>query len=263
MSENITLKITTEAWPRYPRLLSIETAGHIIWIFRFAIYPITSIIGICVSLTTIIALARQGLKKSSNVLLLVLAVSDVLYLTGLNNFTEYILTENSPPSFRFSESINYMCYVIHTILSTVVMTGNSCSMAVPVLIAGERLIAIFFPLHVRFIVTPVRTWIVNSVLFILFLGFFIYNNVISVQFYKVANRGVAFGFLLLSPFYHQKINGVWVYGIMRHILNNLTGIVPIILVSLGCVVIGFQVKIISTKRLKLTSSLSQKHSRKS
>lgn len=51
------------------------------------------------------------------------------------------------------------------------------------------------------------------------------------------------------------------YEIVSHIMNSLTGILPIILVSVGCVVIGVHVKILSLKRLSFSQQNSHRWSK--
>lgn len=150
-----------------------------------------------------------------------------------------------------------MCYVIYTVMSTTFMTGYQCSLTIPTLIAGECLLALNFPLHLRFIVMTFRTWVFTSVLFLLCLGFAIYEHIFSVQFIQTEIEGVSFGFIWYSPFYYRRMNGVWVYEIIANMGNIMTGMVPIILVSLVCGVVRVQVKIISVRRLKITLFTTQ------
>lgn len=96
MSINATVIFSLITQQVQPSLLSEKLAHEIYRAFRYVLIPCTSAVGIVGNMTRIVILARQGFKKCSNVLLLALSVSGVLFLTGINNFSKYMYLENVP-----------------------------------------------------------------------------------------------------------------------------------------------------------------------
>jgi hypothetical protein len=88
MSTNTTEAAAVTITPVTKSALLLNEAQYMIIYraFYYAFFPTISVLGIACNLTSIILLTRKGFKKSSNILLLSLAVCDILFLIGLNNF---------------------------------------------------------------------------------------------------------------------------------------------------------------------------------
>jgi hypothetical protein len=127
-------------------LINDELSIKIIWTFYFIVYPIVSILGIAANVASTVIISRQGFRKSSNILLVALAVSDILFLVGLNNFTQIIIFISDPQVLQFSETVNYILYIFYIVFTLFYAIGFYYSVLIPVLITGERLLAIITPL---------------------------------------------------------------------------------------------------------------------
>ncbi|CAG5115360.1 unnamed protein product [Candidula unifasciata] len=249
---------STEMLPFYDELpfqeLIPRHISHTVYqVLRYALIPSISVVGIVGNVISIRILTRQGFRKCSNVLLVCLAFSDVLVLTGTNNFPVYIYNLNEPQVFMFSERINYLCYILAMIFLYITVTGLVASMLIPILITGERLLAIFCPLRVYFILTPCRIIILVIIIYILATLYFIYTFVICMQFRQTSIDGVSVGEIATTDLYVCDPRSQFT-EVIDSIFNYSTGIIPISLVMIGCVVIGTQVVFITNRRKMLIAS---------
>lgn len=112
------------------------------------------------------------IPQNSSILLLALAVTDVLFLIGINNIPMYIYVANVPQGFLYSETTNYVLYIISLVFFCAYTLGLQCGMVIPSLITGERILTIFFPLKNNFILTRRRTIIAVWFLYIVNGWFF-------------------------------------------------------------------------------------------
>ncbi|CAG5131524.1 unnamed protein product [Candidula unifasciata] len=259
MSANVTglLSLTTEATPVL--FISFEMYRLISRICYYALFPCIGVIGILGNVTNIVILARQGFRKCSNILLFSLSVSDCLFLIGVNNIPIQLYLEYS--KFRFSETLNSMCFVLYMICSCANDFGLFSSVIIPVLITDERILAIFYPFQAYVILTPRLTVIVLSCLYIVDGIFCLYAVPLSYQLQNVLINDVVVG--VIGPSDMRKIHErSGVKQVIDQIVNYMTGVIPISLVTLGCIVIGLRIVQITNRRRQLTSSqvtASSKH----
>jgi hypothetical protein len=233
-------------------LINDELIFKMSWAFYFVIYPIISIIGIAANVSSVVIISRKGFKISSNILLVALAVSDILFLIGLNNFVRTIIFLSDLQALLFSETINYVFYIFYSMFSMFYNIGVSGSMLIPVLITGERVLAVFTPLTFARIVTPIRTVCVISFITIIIIICSIYNDLVCLEFKQISVQGVSIGVFFYTEQYMTDVkNGL--YEVFAECFNNMTGAVPVVLVTVGSVAIGAKVSIINNKRKQLTS----------
>ncbi|CAG5121071.1 unnamed protein product [Candidula unifasciata] len=255
INETLGMSLTTEIAKALP--LREELADKIYQVFHYVIIPCTSFVGIVGNVTSIVLLTRKGFKKCSSILLLALAVSDILFLIGINNVPKYLYVLYIPQGFRFTTAVNYVCYISHMAFSWARTIGLHCAMVIPVIITVERILAIRFPLTFHFILTPRRAVIIISCLFLLNGAYCIYSYVVCMKFKQVVVQGITIGFILRTDaYFHDLTSGL--YETIDSIVNYTTGIIPISIVTVGSVVIGVQIAILTQRRQKMTANQVKK-----
>lgn len=200
---------------------------------------------------SIVLLTRQGFRKCSDILLLALAVADVLLLCGINNFVYFLSSKGTFGLYTYSESINYMCYILSTICCGFYILGLHSAALIPVLITGERILAIFYPFKANAIVTPKCTLAVLSCIYCLSAMYFVYNFIFCRQFVQFVVHDVIMGTIIYTEvFYDHNSSGL--YWIIENTTFFTTTVIPVGLVILGCLVIGFRILQITKTRETLT-----------
>lgn len=137
-----------------------------------------------------------------------------------------------PQGFLYSETTNYVLYIISLVFFCAYTLGLQCGMVIPSLITGERILTIFFPLKNNFILTRRRTIIAVWFLYIVNGGFFVYQYILCRQFKHFIVEGVAVsGFMYTDIYIHDVRSGL--YTLIRRVVNYMTGLIPICLVTVG------------------------------
>ena len=126
------------------------------WAVMFVAMPTLAILGIAGNSLSIIVLYRQGFKKSTNILLFALAISDILFLIGANGPTR-CMYEFGRGGLWFPERYARILFYFYHAFDYLSWTAGPMSMTMPVLITAERFVAVFFPLKFHTIVTRRRT----------------------------------------------------------------------------------------------------------
>lgn len=260
---NLTLFNDTEA---PPQRFAIETERYIIyllrlwWIIEVIIIPIVSLLGLTGNLISIILIARDGVRKSSNILLIGLALSDMAYLAGrlfISFQHEFLEQPNLLPFRKYANYIFFSMFLVCRIFFLNV--GILCSYTFPMLITVERLCAVFFPLKFQLIVTPIRTLVVVLVILCLYSAIalfrcFFYKLSPWIEYHDKRFMTISLSSVLVR---HQKE-----VNILGDIVNNLTGTVPITVLVLGSIAIGYKVKVASIRRARMMSQgLSEKENK--
>ncbi|GFO45451.1 peptide receptor gpcr [Plakobranchus ocellatus] len=133
------------------------------WAVVFVLMPVLAILGIAGNSLSIIVLYRQGFKKSTNILLFALAISDILFMIGANGPPK-VMYEWGRGGFWFSESDSRVLYYFYHVFDYLNWTAGPMSMGLPILITAERFVAVFFPLKFHTIVTAHRTFVAVIIL---------------------------------------------------------------------------------------------------
>ncbi|CAG5121694.1 unnamed protein product [Candidula unifasciata] len=231
-------------------VFSNEQAELALLILMLGITPAISIVGIIGNFFSILVLAKQKLKKSSNILLLALAISDTTFLIGFNSVPKFIYTAYGKDSFPYPEEASQILYILHEMLVLIDYGSGLASLTIPMLITIERLITIFQPLKVSRLITPQRTFIAICVVFIFWYASFTYIicwSALSETYDVALNRTVYV--ITRSALYEQdksvkvQLEEMWTYFSLR---------IPAGFTFIGCVIIGVKLKVTSVKRRKLT-----------
>ncbi|CAG5127166.1 unnamed protein product [Candidula unifasciata] len=198
--------------------------------------PAISVVGIVGNVCSILVLAKQNWRKCSNILLLGLAVSDVMYLFGFNNIPKIIYTVFGKQSFLYSRYSSTVLFIFSEVCLIIDYSSGLISLTLPMLITIERLVT--------------RTFIAVSGVFIFWYGNFIYT-VFWFELgdkYDISVNKTVF-VIVRSALFRQdrptvyQIEEVWAYMSMR---------IPAVFTFIGCIVIGVKIKMASIKRRQLT-----------
>ncbi|CAG5129396.1 unnamed protein product [Candidula unifasciata] len=234
-------------------LVSNELASTIMLIFERFLFPCIGVLGIAGNVTGIVALTREGFRNNSNVLLLSLSVSNVLFLIGINNILVHIYNSSDRAGFSFSEAINYVCYILLLIWSLPYTMGVFTGPLIPVLITGERILVIFGPFRAHVILTPRRTIAVLLCFYLLTVVLFVYHEILGLQLKTYVINSVTTSLIVSSDMRRNHID-IGLVDLMETVVNYLTGIIPLSLITVGCVVIGIKIICVTKRRRQLTSS---------
>lgn len=217
------------------------------WYLVFIVTPTVSIIGFVGNTMTLIVLAKQGFHKSVNILLFNLAISDILFMVGVNGPPKPMY-EWGAGGFQYPELTAHVLYYLYHIFDSLNWGSGSTSLCIPVLITIERLIAVFMPLKFTFLVTPRRTLISVIAPNVIFYGLQAYvRNWFDFVYVFDPARNASVGYAVRSELYWRQRGAL---KILEVFVNCLT--VLVIFVFCGCIAIGFKIRMASLHRLKMT-----------
>ncbi|KAK3751126.1 hypothetical protein RRG08_039131 [Elysia crispata] len=240
--------------------IPFQQAKFIIWLFSVIVIPSVSLVGLFGNISSILVLYRQGLNKSSNILLMAMAVADIFFLLGTNNILDNWRTFYKT---RISYDQARAFYFVHMFQNFSMELGNGMSVLLAVLVTLERMVAVYLPLKFTSIIRPWRTRI--AVVLVLLIALFKAGwGFLVFEFFYNEKRGVPR--IKWTAFYqNQKVFFTHLMGAYDYIL----GFIPVMTVCVGCILIGVKVSIAAANRAKmLTSSggeraLNQKQPRNS
>ncbi|BFZ08234.1 hypothetical protein BsWGS_11273 [Bradybaena similaris] len=231
-----------------------EITDLIHWAVVFVITPTICTFGIIGNVFSIVVLAKHGFQKSSNVLLFSLAISDILFMIGINGPVKPMY-EWGYEGFEYPEPTARLLYYLYLLTDSLnwIMCPTSCS--IPVLIMIERLIAVFFPLRFHSIVTVRRTvvailtpLVMSTIAHIYIRTWFKFSYVFD------SSRNVSVGLVARSDTYWPQRQVSEIFKICDNAM-----FVFVLFVGAGCVAIGVKMKMVAKKRLQMTNNfLGQK-----
>lgn len=221
-------------------------------ILMLGITPALSVMGVVGNCFSIAILVKQGLKKSSHILLVALATSDITYLIAFNSVPKVIYEVIGHRGFDcFSQNQCEILFVFFVFFTYFDYVFWSTSFTLPMLITLERLIVIFNPLNFHRILTPSRSWLAVSVVFLFWLLVFVYPSLWYKLRYVYPNgTDISTGYLERSDFYESNTRGI---EAVERLNIYLTILVSPVFTIIGCVVILIKVKCVSLKRMKMTN----------
>ncbi|CAL1528322.1 unnamed protein product [Lymnaea stagnalis] len=234
--------------------ISKERTEYIVWIFEYFFIPGVSYLGIVGNIITIVVILRLGVKKSSNILLISLAVADFFYLLGTSKIMD-LIEQSTGGMYRPNSYLAGYAMFVLTMMFRFVSSGLFVSLMLPALITTERLIAIFLPLKFQLIVTRRRAWITVFSVYVLSMAYAGFYLSLFDYALTVGQNNTLEGSDAPTDFFfsHREI-----YFGVNAAMNKITGPIPLFYVLAGCVVIGVKVQVAS--RFRKTTSRSGKAS---
>ncbi|KAI8750465.1 G-protein coupled receptor [Biomphalaria glabrata] len=217
--------------------------------------PIVSILGVLGNAASILILYKQGLKKSSNILIFALAVADSMFLVGINNASLKVYLDINFPvyGYYYAEDVAMLLYVTFHLFVLLETVGKVASMILPPLIIVERFIAVFFPLHFSSVITSARIKAAVAIMFLLGLpAYFFYIPMTKYLYTLDVVRNATAGYILKSDSFAQDAA---TFGLISEIYATLCGPTCVCFVIVGCVLIAVRIQL----QVKKRASLSQAH----
>ncbi|KAI8794371.1 FMRFamide receptor [Biomphalaria glabrata] len=241
--------------------LDDEQTLYVLRVLMFGVTPAISVFGITGNVFSMLVLSRHGLRKSSNILLFSLAISDLTFLIGFNSVPKLLYeVSGNAEGFRYSEGVSYTLYILHHVFHNMDYACGGISLTLPMLITFERLVAVFLPLKFHQIVTPVRTWCAVSTISTFWWVFFIHTSMYADFSYGFSDRlNQSVGLIVRSSYHYHNTNTV---AILEETMSYLMMKIPPGVTLVGCIAIGVKVKMASAKRRKMSSSTSGESSRR-
>ncbi|KAK0053754.1 neuropeptides capa receptor [Biomphalaria pfeifferi] len=241
-------------------------------IMSWIVIPIISLVGIVGNMLNISILLRGKLKKSSTCLILVLALTDTLYLLGTNNVPIHLYARGEQFGFDYSEPQSEALFYMYVAQRTLEQCSKVASLVLPFLITLDRLVAVLLPCRYSAIVTLGRVraamclLLTFSTFYAIFSSFkftFQYVNELnhssnSAHTQETGNFTYS-GMIAKSDFFLAYGN---VMLQVEHIIIILYGPIPLILTIIGCLEVGVKIRIQETKRKSLFANVKSSQNNK-
>lgn len=217
------------------------------WAIVFVVTPAISLLGLIGNTLSVIVLTKHGFEKSSNVLLFSLAISDSLFMIGINGPAKPMY-EFGPGGFPYPEQTARVLYYLYQLSDSINWTTGPTSLMIPVFVMVERLIAVFLPLHFHSLVTVRRTVIAVVILFIIPIIMQIYIRTwFKFAYVFDSSRNISVGLAVRTGSYWSQRH---ISKVLEIFVNSV--FIMIIFVSCGCIAIGAKIKIVARQRVKMT-----------
>ncbi|KAH9509874.1 hypothetical protein Btru_045484 [Bulinus truncatus] len=230
----------------------------ILKIFLLYVQPLIGCIGLAGNVLTFIILSKQGIRKSSNIIILSLTLADCLFLMRSVNAFHLLARLDHPYvslglyGWETSIQIGYFMYISDKVTSTLEHWGGYVATNMPVVITVERFIAVFFPLKFKTLLTAKKVLLISIAVWIGWLPWI----ASSLFYYSVGSftpsSSKMFVYLHLSQ---MLIDGFEIINRLDdYFFNFISSIVPISLVCVGCVLIGVKIRITQIERKRLATT---------
>ncbi|CAL1541713.1 unnamed protein product, partial [Lymnaea stagnalis] len=202
--------------------------------------PIIGVTGLVGNILSAVVLVKSGLDKSSNILLLALAVADSFCLMGSINFPNLITL--------FSREISFMLYVLAITFQACYFFGVQVSAAICTLITVERLLAVFYPLHFKTIVTTTRIWMAAIFAFVFWIPYVVYiSSLFNFIFMFLIQLGMVVGLISFTR------TDAMIF-IEFNLATPFGKFIPFAVVTVGSILIAVRVAVTRRKRKEMMSS---------
>ncbi|KAI8767663.1 G-protein coupled receptor [Biomphalaria glabrata] len=264
MSESWTASInfTFSTFTEKTKSVESRNQDYRLKIVQLYVEPVVGLLGMIANMLTFAMLVKSGLRKPSNIIIFGLTVADCLLLiTPINIIAltgRFLHSKETANYFGWecSENLARLLSTFNRVLTTLHYWGGFAGTGLPVVITLERFIAVFFPMKFASIVTTKRA-IVAVVTVWLFWGPWACLSAFVRDFwFTVLPNGQAIGYEKTSEFYIH--NFYLLYNLNRYVFNFLSSIVPVSLVTIGCVLIGVKVKHSYLQRQLIFSAKTKK-----
>ena len=223
------------------------------WAVVFVAMPTLAILGIAGNSLSIIVLYRQGFKKSTNILLFTLAISDILFLVGANGPAR-TMYEWDRGGIWFPERDARILFYFYHAFDYLNWTAGPMSMGMPVLITAERFVAVFFPLKFHTIVTRRRTLTAVVVLALatyvpqIYMRFWFRFDYVWDPMYNAS-----VGLNRRTDLYWKQQQLSWIVGHLYAAIGY-----SVMIVGSGSLAIGIRISLAAAQRRKMVAGSSVK-----
>ncbi|KAH9519205.1 hypothetical protein Btru_074964 [Bulinus truncatus] len=231
-------------------------------IFLCYVNPAFTLVGYVMNTLCMVILHKSGLNKPSNILLSALVMADSInMLTNLNfpNMLKYFGPVKSKPGYctwEYDEYFNTFLYVSNRFFAVVSVWGHTVNATIPMIITAERMMAVFFPMTFKKVVTA-RAVVVCCVcaytLWLPWVIFLAFHN--RLAYFRIA-EGKFVAAAVATELLRDNYNFLLFFTV--NVMETLLSYVPSCFICVGCTVIGIKIKLALNKRSKL-SKQAEKH----
>ncbi|KAH9502213.1 hypothetical protein Btru_070404 [Bulinus truncatus] len=222
--------------------------------------PVISILGFSANMMSIAILRRSGLRKPSNILLFGLVLADSLNQVTTMNYAQ-ILLQSGPNKrnpalcgWQYGRTLNFFLVISRLVFYFCGNLGQYVCTVLPVLITIERILAVFVPLTFRKIVTP-KTAAFSVLFAFLFWSpwLFFYMSYNEIYYLRISDDGDDYAvYITISD---RLLEIMDTFQLLNYyVFDSLESWVPIIFVTVGCVLISIKVHVSLKARRKLAAS---------
>ncbi|XP_059140703.1 FMRFamide receptor-like [Physella acuta] len=234
-------------------IISDEVGQLTMRILMYLITPAISAFGVLGNMVSIPVLVKHGVHKSSNILLINLAITNTVYLIAFNSVPKILYEAVQDHQFvGVSESEARVLFVFFSVFTFFDYSFGLMALSLPMLITLERLFAVFCPMSFHRIITSSRTWIVVVIVAVYWISIFVYSSfwlelkyVITPQTNTTSYRIVNSQTFEENPEAVVAVENLFIYT---------SSIIPPIFTATGCVAISLKLKSVTHKRKAMTSN---------
>ncbi|GFS24661.1 FMRFamide receptor-like Protein [Elysia marginata] len=223
------------------------------WIVVFVAMPTLCILGVAGNSISLVVLYKQGFKKSTNILLFALAISDILFMIGAQGPAK-LMYEWGRGGLWFPEREARVLYYFYHVFDYINWTAGPMSMGLPILITAERFVAVFFPLKFHTIVTRRRTLVSVIVLIV-----FTYLPQIYIRFWFRFDYvwdpkyNASVGLSVRTDLYYDQQYLSWLLGHFYAAIGYF-----VIIVGTGTLAIGIRISLAAAQRKRMMAGKAMK-----
>lgn len=228
---------------------AIFLVSRLTWYVTFVVDPIIGITGIIGNVIGLLVITKCGLNRTSNVLLFYLTLGDILCLTGSVNVP--LLVTRSSDTAVVVWALPYidarLVATLYMLIMALSKAGYAVSIHISIWMMVERLLAVFFPLTFRNLVTPPRVWLLGFFLLFASCAWNVYSLPVQYTFIYGKSSNMTGG--IYSVVYDSGHVLIKIY-----ITFVFLYLIPVAVVVCGCVVISVKLARSRENRFKLTTS---------
>ncbi|XP_059144793.1 FMRFamide receptor-like [Physella acuta] len=237
------------------QFISNDMSWYAMKILMFGVTPTISLFGVIGNIFSLHILTKHGLHKCSNILLVSLAFSDIMFLISFNSVPKILYEAVWNHEYRELTQLEaQVLFVLFSLFTLLDYTFCSNVLTLPMLVTLERLVVIFLPLTFKRVITPVRTWIAVLGVTSYFLAIFTYTSfwtqVNHANHTSDNHTSTSVWYIQKSSFFSNNLQSV---SVVEMIFTYSSTTIPPIITALGCIVISVQIKISSYRRRQMTS----------
>ncbi|CAL1545704.1 unnamed protein product, partial [Lymnaea stagnalis] len=220
------------------------------------VIPPLSVFGFVGNIFCCKILVRSGMGKPSNIILFALAIADLC--TVQINVARILYTyAPSVQGNQYGWMTDYntaVCAYLYLVAVTFIQNvGSYTSASFSVVITIERLIAVFLPLRFASIVSPARAWLVVSAVYLFWMPWCLFAATLyRFDYAMVPFYNTSVGRAKYTDFFYANFDIIT--NLNFNIINTLSTAVPLVFVTVGCIIVSVKIKVNLRKRQKMTSS---------
>lgn len=232
----------------------VNMYSNVYGIIFFIVHPTIAVIGIISNTCGLVVFVKDGLHKSSTIFLASLTLADSMTLLNALNPTILIylhLAEDFTIKYAgwpHSYHIALFILTLDQIMFFCVWLGLYVSLTLQPVITVERFLAVYFPLKFKRIMSSKNAKAIVLIVYLLWVPWILFY--VSCYTFQYTSSGLVTSEHTEFCSTHWDTIQLWIYSI----LNNITTIVPLVIVLLGSLLICIKVAQTTRKRRKMSTN---------